>query len=107
MDESFNNNSGQLSELFVSRVFKQFSVYIYTFDGNRYCSVVLVSGLQFGAGERVVSDTGSVVQADWIDSEFLHTTGRDDTDVHADRPTLGREKAKPSDGHHARQLQAK
>lgn len=47
-----------------------------------------------------MSDTRSFVQTDRIDSEFLHPSGRDDTDVHADRQTLGGEKAKSSDGHH-------
>jgi len=63
--------------------------------------VFFVAGLQLGAGKRFLSDTGSFVQTDWIDSELLHSAGRDDTHVHADRPALGGEKAKSSDGHHA------
>lgn len=58
-----------------------------------------VAGLQLGVGERFLSDTRSFVQVNWIDSEFLHTAAGDDTHVHADRPTFGRQKAKPPDGH--------
>lgn len=66
-----------------------------------------VPGLQFGVGERFVSNTGSVVQADRIDSEFLYPSGCNDIDVHADCPALGGEKTKSSDGHYAYQLEEK
>lgn len=62
-----------------------------------YCLV----GLQFGVGKRLLSDTGSFVQTDWIDSEFLHSSGRHDTHIHADRSTFGCKKAKPSDWYYA------
>lgn len=64
-----------------------------------YC--VFFTGLQLGVGQRLLSDTGSSVQAHRINCELLHSSTRDDTHVHVDRPAFGREEAKPADGHHA------
>lgn len=63
--------------------------------------IVLIAGLQLGASERLVSDPGSVVQTNRIDSELLYSAGRDDTHVHADRPAFGGQTTEPPDGHHA------
>lgn len=63
--------------------------------------VFSVAGLRFGTSKWLLSDTGSIVQTDWIDCELLHSTRRYDTHVHADSPTLGCEEAKSADWLHA------
>ena len=59
-----------------------------------------ISGLQFGASKWLLSDSRSTVQTDRIDSEFLYSTWRYDTNVHANRTTLGCEETKSADGLH-------
>lgn len=66
-----------------------------------------ISGLQLCASKRFLSDTRSFVQTDRVDSEFLHTFGRDDTYIHVDRPTLGSEEAKSPDRHLFAQFKSK
>jgi len=66
-----------------------------------------VAGFQLGAGKRFLSDTRPAVQTDRVHSELLHTAGRDDTHVHADRPPFGREEAKPPDGRRPEQFEPK
>lgn len=64
-------------------------------------NVCFVAGFQFGASKWLLPDTRSIVQTDWIDSEFLHSTRRYDTNLYADRSTLGCKEAKSTNGLHA------